>query len=161
MGHKTEPETIAELIGRARAATRELREAITDSKTREREFVANVDAMRAEAVQYTQKLGRQLVDELVRLEFEHLQDELRRIVVEVEEQVSARAMRLLEMYLQQEIDDAPSIDEMFAARRTLARWQKARGELPTGHARGKFSLELHLGGQVHEARPTEPTEVQP
>lgn len=154
MGHKTEPKGLDELIADARTTTRELREAMADSKARQREFEEAVAMMRAEAVQYSHKIARALVDELVRREFGNLQDELRGLVLKVEDAVNERAMTLMQQYLQQEIDDAPSVPEMFAARRTLARWARARGELPVGHARGQFNLDFELGETVRPAEST-------
>lgn len=142
MGHKQQETTIEDTIERAREATRELREAITDSKTREREFKATIEGVRSEMVAYGVRLSRELLDELVRREFVALNDELKGLVLKVEKQVSERVHDLLEKYLQQEVDDAPSLDQAFEARRTLTRWQRAWGQLPAGHMPGNFSIEV-------------------
>ena len=144
MGHETKKgeRTIDDTIAAARQTHRELREAIADAKTARREFHDAIEAMRAEMVKYTQGLARELVDELVRIEFVAVNDELKRLVREVEQMVAERVRGLIRSYMQQEIDDAPSLDQMFEARRILTRWQKAYGALPVGHAPASFELDL-------------------
>ena len=141
MGHDTRNErTIAD----ARQMHRELREAIADAKTARREFHDTIEAMRSEMVKYTQGLARELVDELLRQEFKGLEGELQRVVTDIEQMVAERVTGLFRQYMQQEIDDAPSLDAMFEARRTLARWQKAYGALPVGHTPTSFAMEIDL-----------------
>lgn len=124
--------TLQELIAQARAATRELREAIKDTRQAARDLDATGRRVQAQLTALVEQRFEQLINPAVKEAAEQIAKAQRHAQQQAADMIHDRVAELMRVYLEGEERAAVSLPAVMQARQILRKWnQQAEDRGPT------------------------------